>query len=239
MVSESAAIPPELTRPTPRGARLKPNGVHMAVLAWIFLAFATGLAISEGIQIARQIQDRTALRINSQETVGVVTRTGRANSFDYSFAVDGTTFTDNARAPNAQWHQVMEDGPISVRYLPANPAIHYPAAWEWSPLLEWNPFLAIAMCLFISSVFFLSLRSDRTLVAEGEPAIGIVTKCSPWSRGGFIVRYEFRTAGGESLRGKGWPEDEYEAGAHICVLYLQRNPKRNKSYPMANYRAAG
>lgn len=239
MLHDSATIPPELGLPIPRGAHLKRNGVHMAVVAWIILAFGVGLGISEAIHIVREGRHRAELRNNSREAAGVVTKEGRANTVYYAFTANGTTFTDNARAPNSQWYRLEKNGPIPVRYLAANPAIHHPAAWEWSIFLEWNPLLAITMALFLSGVFFASLHGDRKLIAEGTPAVGTVTSCSPWSRGGFIVRYEFRTADGMALRGKGWPENSYEIGAPICILYLSRNPMRNKSYPMTNYRADG
>jgi Protein of unknown function (DUF3592) len=237
----AATIPSELTGPLPRRSRLSGNGSQMAIVAALMLALAVAFALWVGIDRAQQLQHRAALRHDGQEAVGDITRlwsSGRSlkTRVSYTFIANGISFKGEARVPGQLVHSLRESDTVPIRYLPANPSVNHPAAWEWSALLDWDSFVApiigVALCLFL----IVPLRSEHQLVAEGLPVAGVITQCSPGKRGGFSVTYDFRTQDGSVTKGNGWSRARQEVGATVCVLYLPHNPRRNEPYPSLNYR---
>jgi hypothetical protein len=87
----------------------------------------------------------------------------------------------------------------------------------------------------MSSVF---MRTERQLLSEGTPAMGVVTKCSIVGRGTVYLKYEFRAADGIAIKGSGSYASLQDPGAHIVVLYAPQNPRRNRPYPVPSYRVA-
>jgi hypothetical protein len=81
----------------------------------------------------------------------------------------------------------------------------------------------------------MGLRSERKLLVNGTPAVGLVTSCTPGTRGSFSVKYEFRTEDGRVIQGKsgGAPQ---KVGDTLCILYLPQDPRQSQPYPSGNYR---
>ncbi len=240
---EAASIPSELTGPLPRRLRLSRNGNRMATAAAIMLVLAVAFAFWIGLDRVQQLQHRAALRRTGRETVGKITRLWSASRslktrVSYTFAVNGVSFAGEARVPNQLVTSLSESNTLPIRYLPANPAVNHPAAWEWSALLDWDSFVAPIIGLALALFLFATLRSERRLVIGGLPAVGEITRCTPGSRGGFSVNFDFRTQDGSITKGSGWSESRREIGERVCVLYLPQNPRRNLSYPSLNYRVA-
>lgn len=157
----------------------------------------------------------------------------------YRFTVDGRTYFGRATEPEASgpWYALRRSGPILIRFIPSNPAINHPAAWEWSALMYRDEIALWIYLLTLWGIGLALLMRDHKLAREGKVAAGVVIRCTPRNRG-FRVEYEFRTEEGVSLKGKCVCADPYEAGATIWILYLPRKPKRNRSYPLAYYSAA-
>lgn len=250
----AATIPNELTCSMPRRLRATGTGIYMTVAAPIFLAIAVAGALWGGIWAVQQTQHRAALRRNSNETVAEITRTRKGRTTDvvyYAFNVNGRSFVGDAEVPTDLRHDLRASRFLSIRYLPTSPDVNHPAAWEWS-LIFWRPqstdlvhipnfsselqwFLAPLLLGPLGVVFFMQLRKDRELLAEGVPAVGLVTKCTPGTRGGYSVEYEFRTEEGRVAKGS-CGGSRKEIGANICVLYLRQNPRQNMRYPASGYR---
>lgn len=107
-----------------------------------------------------------------------------------------------------------------------------------SDALGGMPLIGSMMLVLMSVAVLISMRIDRRLVAEGAPAVAVIRDCSSGGRGGFRVKYEFRTEDGRVMNGSGKSDSPQEIGASICVLYLLRDPKRNRPYQSLNYRVA-
>lgn len=230
-------IPPELTGPLPRTTRMSGNSSQQALMAAVFLAIAAALMLWLSIDSIHQARNRAALRQQSSETSAEVRRTMRS-VVHYTFTVNGTSFTGKAAIPRHM--RIRDSDPLLIRYLPSNPSVNHPAAWEWSESDGWarivSPFIFVGSGLLL---LFL-LRAERRLVAEGVAVVAVITECSRnrGRSGGFIAKYEFRTADGSPATGSGWYADPKEIGARICVLYMPRNPKQNGPYASRGYRVA-
>jgi hypothetical protein len=231
--AEATAIPSELTGQLPRRTRLAKNGIQSAIVLAIFLVIGVPFILWAGVNAVRLTQTRTALRQDSSEAVGRVdkkTRTG----FYYSFLVNGRFFVGHA---SIQLQSFQVSDALPILYLPSDPSINHPAGWEEPAVLVWFPFFVPGMSLLISLAVYSSMRSDRRLVAEGRPAVATITNCA-LKKGGFSVKYQFRTEDGMVTKGNSSSETDQEIGASICVLYLPRNPRRNQNYTSLCYQVA-
>lgn len=238
---ETTSIPIELTGASPRRLRLSGNGILMAFASAIMLALTASFAIWDGRDRAQQLEHRAALRHGAREVVGEITRLwspGRSHKtrVGYTFVVNGISFAGEAQVPKQLAPTLRKSEAIAIRFLPADPAINHPAAWEWSALLDWDSLGTFVVGLALGLFPIWALRPERRLVAKGLPAVGEITKCVPAGRGGFSVNFDFHTEDGSVTKGSGWSQGRREIGERVCVLYLPENPKRNLSYPALNYR---
>jgi hypothetical protein len=202
----------------------------MLILA--FPAFIACMAFHSWFQVN---QTRDALRRESSEAAGVVTQIkyGKRNRVYYTFVVDGRSFTGHSPIQRKISDTLQESDPLSIRYLPSNPAVNHPAVWEDSESI-WPGILFLTLLLASVFMFLKMLRKDRLLVAKGLPAVALITKCSS-TRSGFLLKYDFRAADGMVITGSGGNGTCPEIGANICVLYLQQNPSCNQPYPSRYY----
>ena len=249
-----AIIPSELAGPLPRKLRATGRGIYSALVSLTFLAIAVVGALWSVINTMQQTQHRAALRRDSSVTSGEITRMRKGKNSDvvyYAFTVKEASFIGNAEMPWQLRTNLRGSNQLPIRYLPANPDVNHPAAWEWS-LIYWLPlstdvihlpefsselqwFFAPLMFGPVGIVFFMGLRSERRLLTQGAPATGVVTKCSRGGRGSYSVEYEFRTDDGGVAKGRS-SGDRTQIGASLCILYLPQDPRRNQPYPSHNYR---
>lgn len=227
-------IPDELAGPLPRKSRLAQKGTQLAVALVIVLVLAVAQAIWAGIHASHLLQTKSALRQTSSEVIGKIDKQTKSEYF-YSFLVDGTQFTGRA---SMQLQTFRVSDPLPILYLPSNPSINHPAAWEEPTALAWIPFMYQMILVPALLIIALTMRSARRLVAQGRPAVATITDCTYHQKGGFELKYEFRTDAGESIKGNSPSNDEQKIGASVCVLYLPRNPRRNQVYNSLSYRAA-
>jgi hypothetical protein len=226
----------------------------LALVAQIFLALAVATGLWGGINVVQEVQHKAALRRDNGETVGEITRTRKGKTTDvvyYAFTVDGRSYVGGAEVPTDLRYDLRGSKFLPIRYLPANPDVNHPAAWEWS-LIFWRPQNSdlihlpgfsselewlLGPLIFgpIGLVFLVGLHRERKLIAEGAPAIAVVTKCSRGTRGRFLVEYEFHTEEWRVMTGR-CSDSRKEIGASFCVLYLAQNPRRNMTYPSSDYR---
>jgi hypothetical protein len=248
-----AKIPSELTGVLPRRLRTTRNGIYLTLLASAFLAFAVAATVWACMNTARQTKQRAVLRGDSSVTVGEVTRTRKMKGSEivyYTFSANGRLYTGEAELPWQLRDDVEGSNSLAVRYLPADPDVNHPAAWEWS-FFWWLPlstdvvhlpdfskesewFLAPLIFGPFGFVVLMGLRSERRLLAEGLTAAGQVTECTRGTRGSYRVKYEFRIEDGRVVQGKCGGERQ-KIGAPVCVLYIRQDPGQNQPYSNENY----
>jgi len=236
---ETASIPGELTGSSPRKLHLSKNGKRMATAAAVMFALGIFLTLWIGVDRVQHLLHRAALRRDGRTTIGEVRRVWSSSRsmktrVSYTFAVNGVPFVGEELVPHHLAVSLEYSDPLPIRYLPSNPAVNHPAAWEWS--VDSDTFVVPILCTGLVLFLVIALHSERRLVAKGLPAVGQITKCAPAKRGGFSLNFDFRTEDGIATKGSGWSQCHREIGERVCVLYLPEKPKRNLSYPALNYR---
>jgi len=230
-------IPRELTGSTPRQVRLMGNGVKAVILGAFLLAIATAVGILLCTNAVKQIHRRTALRRDGRVVVGEVTREGgrRVSFVEYTFTVRGSAFSGWAQLPDDLLGRIRKSDHIFVRFLPADPAINHPDAWEWSVLFDSVPIVEFAFFLAAGGSFFAILFTERRFVREGRPTVATVTSCKRRERL-FFLEYDFSKEDGTSIKGSGESRSPRKIGSNIYVLYLPQSPHRSRPYPTLSFR---
>ena len=238
---EDWTAPRELTRALPRETQLSGRGKFMAIMGSIFLM----AAIPVYILIQNQDRERAArveaLRVQGREANGEIVRLwhtgGKSHTpkVGYAFTANGVRLSGESSVPDALWAGIQKAGFLPVRYLPSNPAINHPAAWEESGPPPWMVFIFPAILAVAGSFVLWNLRRQSRLAAEGVPAAGVVTKCFR-VKNGWVVRYQFRMKDGTVGVCRDQVSRKLEAGEAVCVLYLPEMPGRCLVYPMSSDR---
>ena len=239
---ENLKPPRELNRPVPRETRIAGRGILMTVIAVLLLAGSVPMFLwMRSQQMQRQSRTDTLHRDGREATAEInkLWHTGRSDTpmVGYSFGADGVWMHGESEVPKKLWPGLQRAGSIPVRYLPSNPAINHPAAWDDTGEPLWLAYVS-PLFLVAGGVFLLfSLKRQGTLAAEGIPSVGIVTRCFR-IKGGYSVRYQFRTKEGLVTKGSDKIMYRMPDGTQVCVLYLERNPRRSGVYPLSLYRVA-
>jgi hypothetical protein len=247
-VSDATTIPSELTGRVPRRIRLSGNSSLGVAIGTTMLLLGIVIGVIIGRNSLRDMQHQDALRqasaaLGNNEALGTIDRLNTyksSHTVRYTFiAADAAVYTGEALVPNNMWPDLQVNGPLTIRYLPADPSVNHPAGWEESDFAIWGRLLSPAIFVVAGLFSLLSMRVDRRLVAEGTAVIATVTACkgpvgrSVW----FSVSYDFRTEVGAEMQGKGKYGSRLEAGTKLVVLYLPDNPQKNGPYASAYYRA--
>lgn len=239
---ENWTPPRELARALPRETQLSRRGIFMAALAAILLVAAIPLFLFLRDQGTKQRAQTEALRTQGRDATGEITRLwhrGRSSTpmVSYAFTADEVRIHGEASVPGKLWDGMQKAGFIPIRYLPSSPTVNHPAAWEENAEPAWVP-VVLPGVLALGGVFLLmNLRRQAVVVAEGLPTAGVITKCFR-VKGGWAVRYQFRTKDGSVTKGSDQIYRRLEAGSTVCVLYLPERPRRNQLYPGCLYRVA-
>jgi hypothetical protein len=239
-IPENWTAPRELSRALPRETQLTGRGKFKLVMAWIFLIAAIPLYIWMHNDLVQKTAQNELLRTQGVEAKGEIAKLwtrdrGRVPMVGYAFTANGVRLRGEASVPSNLWAGMQKAGFLPVRYLPSNPAINHPAAWDATTSPVWLPFVFPAMLAAGGAFLLWNLHRQSQLVAEGVPAPGLVTKCIR-IKNGWIVRYQFRLQDGTAASGRGRTYKKLEAGAPVCVLYRAENPRWNQLYPGCMYR---
>jgi hypothetical protein len=238
-----STMPSELAGPTPRKVQLsfsEGDGRYLLLIVLVFFVGGLIFLVWKAYDDIQQFQQRALLRGDAREVVGEVTgfSFGRYSptSVNYRFTVNGVTYSGEALEPANPGRGTSRDkaDKILIRFLPSNPAINHPDAWEWSAAIGWYFVVGEVFFTSMGGLALAVLLRDRRLAREGKVAAGIVTGCARDDRW-FRVDYEFRTEGGVLMKGHNDFKDEYGAGARIWILYLPQKPRRNHNYPLSFY----
>jgi hypothetical protein len=243
MNPDTAIIPPDLTRPTPRHVRITGHGVTSAVVAAVAMALGLAIAIKLGLDISQKMKNIAALHGEGAVTEGEVTGLayeGRGHVLvaRYSFAVGGNYLTGRADVPRDLEQEFQLHSPLFIRFVPSNPAVNHPAAWEDSARSDWIVEIVPAMPVALGVWLFVLLGREKKLLIAGSPAIATITDCTR-GRNGFFARYEFQTAEGQRATGGYTYSRPQEIGAMLCILYMpQKEDSNEPCLQLDSYRIA-
>ena len=129
-------------------------------------------------------------------------------------------------------------GPLQIRYVPDDPGVNHPAAWELQPMPVWGLVVLGAVMLACAVILPVCLKRQGALLANGIAVQGVVTRVVR-VKGGWRVYYRFRQKEGTEAKGRSQTARRPMEGASVCVLYDPEKPRRNQTYPMKLYRVAG
>lgn len=239
-------IPSELAGPIPRTVFINMDGDGQYVLIIVLLFFLGGLALLSwiGYGYYSNFNRRAALRGSGvREVVGEVTgfTWGRDSpmSVDYKFPVDGVDYWGQAVEPAIPGPGTrLEQGDhLVIRFLPSNPGINHPDAWEWSWSIGWVSTTLLVFLTPVGCVGLGILLRQRTLARSGKGAIATVTSCSQNGQW-FRMEYEFHVQDGTTATGSRSVKNEYAVGARIAIVFLPNKPRRNQIYPLDLYSVA-
>ena len=166
--------PSELVGPPPRTVTLNDSDGRylMIVVLLFFVGGSIGLGW-RGYDDVQQFKDRALLRSDGRVVVGEVTGFSSSRSgptkVHYAFAFGGVTHAGEAAeavrwGPGLSLHKADQ---ILVRFLPSDPAINHPDAWEWSVAVGW-PSVAFQVFYWLIGALstYLSACRCRTLTRK-------------------------------------------------------------------------
>lgn len=239
---EPRALPVELIGPRPRKVRMTGTGWANVLTGALFflLGVAFEIAIVRSVMHDAAIQNE--LRLNGSEASGQVTskRTGRlfGTHVSYTFAVDKAVYGGVAKTPIGIWDRLHETDSLPIRYLPANPSVNHPLAWEDSTLSGlWLLALGAGLAFF-GLLIVRKFPLQRRLAIEGIAVSARIAE-REWqgpSRGQISVDYTFKNENDEIEMGSCRIDFPPKAGSKTCVLYLPTDPSRSGIYPLEFFR---
>lgn len=236
-VESNHGLPPELMGRTPRRVQVTGTGWLNVFAAALFILLGAAWAVATIKLVHDETTKQTLLQKDGATASGKIIQKwthGSGTYISYSFAIDQTPYSGKSKVPFDTWNGLHQADSLPIRYLPANPDLNHPAAWEDSTssklwLLWITAFLAIFGSLFVRR-FPLQLR----LAKMGIPVRGCIAE-QEWTgptKGQKYIPYTFRNAdSGEVEIGSCPYDDELKAGTTVCVLYLPANPRRSEIYP--------
>jgi hypothetical protein len=234
----AGSMPPELSGSVPRSIRLSDRSRSMPVVLGLLIGVTVVIWSLYGKHVINQVQQRSLLREEGVEAQAEITSLKRAGRgpwvVKYTFAANDQNISGMADVPPESKGGLSGSSFLAIRYLPSNPAINHPAAWEWSLSSEW---LGIGVLMCLPTLFCMTAADaykNRKLLVWGRPVTGTVTKCSR-TRGAYSVKYEFCTETGELVKGSGESLGRREIGECIWILFLTKNPHRNGPYPFSDF----
>jgi len=239
---ENWTPPRELSRALPRETQISGRGMFNIILGAVFLLAAIALGFFLQNDSKEQTAKTEALHSQGRAVNAEITKLSHQGkdstpTVSYSFTADGVRMSGQAAVPKDLWNGLQKAGFLLVRYLPSNPRVNHPAAWDQAGVPAWFPFLIPSLWGVGSLLLLNMLRRQAQVAAEGVPAPGVVTKCFR-IKGGWAVRYQFRMKDGTVVKGRDRAYSRLDPGATVCVLYLPEKPRRNYVYPLCLYRVA-
>ena len=228
-------IPEELLVRDSRKIRLSGNdawyGFTIGILGLLLGSYAIGRYCYD---LSIQMPEREALRKEGRTITGTVNRilsTRRTGEYvEYSFLIFGKTYIGKAHLADGKG-DIEGNGTILIKYLPYDPNVNHPAAWEWSALTGLNVVVFAVIFASIGSFALIYLYREKEILKKGNLVRGEVIGCEP-RKSIFRVSYLFTTDVGIQIEGSSENNEQYGRGDNIWVLYLPKDPRRNRSYPM-------
>ena len=235
--------PRELLHSPPRHVVLSGGGVALAVLGVILVLGAIAAAAFLGRESSRQGENYRLLQQEGREADARIVRRwwtkgeNKRLRVKYEFAVEGRSYVKEVKVPKARANTVAEDGAIRIRFVPSNPAINHPAAWNSEPMPSWPAIVVGIGLLILAAGIAMALRRQMELLSEGRAAPAIVTKISKEQHqhgSSTIIHYEFPLLSGNIAKGKSaCSRKGVDTGTVLPVVYDPNNTRRSAIYPLS------
>ena len=239
-------MPPSgLARGGPRDVKLSVSGIAVGILACLLVLGSIAAAVGLTRVSSRGTAENLELAASGVETQAVVTRQWRTSNGEntelrvaYEFTYEGRAYRSSVRAPRSIWARLTVGSPLSIRFVPAHPALNHPSGWRRDELPRWLPAMVAVGLLLPALLLLFMLRRQIQLLSDGRAAPGVVIGHRR-VKGGQVLRYEFALMGGGVAKGSGGHSRRPPAvGSTITVVYDRDNPKRNAPYPFDMVRIA-
>jgi hypothetical protein len=109
---------------------------------------------------ADKMRQRSVLRQGGADVIGKITQLGRAGKgaefVRYTFIANGGIVSGGSAVPPKLMHGLRESNSLRIRYLPSDPVINHPAAWEWSLAEETGSiFVSISLGAILLVIFLM------------------------------------------------------------------------------------
>jgi hypothetical protein len=220
--------------------------VHLTGTGWLNVfagALFSLVGVAMGVVIVKQVMHaaaaQNALRQSGRESLGEVTDKwigGRGQApynINYTFSVDGTFHTGKSETPSDTWKSLHQYDSLPIRYLPTNPNVNHPAAWEGPTYSALGTLFYPAFFVVLGFMFVRRFPSQRRFAADGVAVRGCVTVCSgPGRSGSFGLTYTFRNVSNNELEsGRCASDSSCEIGSDVWVLYEPSDSSRSEIYP--------
>jgi len=181
------------------------------------------------------------LLADGRQTTGTVTQKYKRSrsstrTVRYEYVIDGGSYQGRKNVSRSTYDSLREGQPITVTFLPANPAISElgPVTREAVDSADDGLLIAGAMLLLFAGMLVgveWSVRRERRLCTYGRTASGTITgRCGSKGRG---RRYEFHTDDGqlrEATISGNWRTGGLTPGDPVTVLYDPRDPRVSRPY---------
>jgi len=230
--------PSEVAGSGPREVRLKGRGKFLIGVDVFLLAGGLVLGAFLSRQMTQQTAQRSALDASHVETHATVTRHWRSGDKSdtpmvaYRFEYDGRIYHGSTSAPQQEWKDLEVGSPIAVQFVPANPMVNHPSAWNMQVMPKWAPWITPAPLLAAGLLPIFIVQRDKRLLRDGRAAPARVTGHRR-VKGGVALLYEFPLPDGKVQKGRGGQtRTPPEVGSIVTVIYDSENPKRNSPYPL-------
>lgn len=239
--SSMATLPPELARSRPRDVALTVSGWVVGSLVLLMLLGAVAFPLLLMTLDAHQRAETASLRRDGRTIDAAIVRRwwsnkGNDRNVGYAFEVGGVTIEGHSTVPSSQWDRLQETQRIAVRYLPGNPAINHPAAWEPSLLGPWPPLALGLLSLAVGLVLGANMRRERQLLSDGRAVMGTVVSRRQAVGRRQPFRYQYQTDTGESVTRPWSSYQSHSVGDPIAVVFDPDRPTRAIPYPGSLYR---
>ena len=221
-----------------RPVRLTGQGKALIAVTVALVIGAVVLGVFLGGVARHQTEEQRLLRTEGIPADATVTRAWiaagkeRQPLITYRFEYAGRAYTSRVKTPRKIWSGLSKGATVPVRFVPSQPSINHPIAWNAPAFPLWLACLLAGTLAALSFLPPIPVRRQARLVAEGRPAAGRVTGFKKTDKA-IQVQYEFRLLNGAIAKGKTNTSKPPVEGAPICVLYDPENPRRNALYPLS------
>jgi hypothetical protein len=242
--------PSELLRSTPRSVSLTWLGIVLSCLAVLMLGGGAFLGPWLFVQAGRDQALLERMAVEGAVTGGTVEYIGPAYGKDshrkitFRYEVNGKFYHTSTTLGSNAAKGLQEDGGVRVRYLSTDPLRGWIVGHEPQRTPMWVSPLAGLSMMVAPAIIFFQLKRQRSLLAEGRPAVGVTTRVR-WAGGNhgegkYRAAYQFQAQNGQTYKGsfRGTKRGCGAVGDSITVVYDADNPKRSTRYPMQFVRIA-
>jgi len=236
--------PSELLRSTPRSVSLTWRGILFSGMAVLLFGGGAFLGPWLFVQAGRDQAFVERMAVEGAVTGGTVTYIGATHGEDdhrkitFRYEVNGKSYDASTTIGTRSAKGLQEAGRVQVRYLKSDPARSWIVGHEPEQMPVWVSPLAGLGMMVGPVLIFLQIKKERSLLVEGRPAMGVITKIR-WiggnhGGGNHRASYEFQALGGQTFKAsfRGSKRRCGAVGDSLTVLYDADNPKRSTRYPL-------